>query len=199
MSTDIKLSKAQISKIIQSGGSLGALLDKLAGSLIKVAAPLEKKVLAPLGITAAMSAIDGAIQKNTWFWNNNLKQALEDSNILLKGVSKTIKNETKERKGGFLSMLLGTLGASVLGNLLTGRGTTRAGEGFLRAGKGFLRAGEGIKKTPLIPPHSLKNFKIENYYENEPKFNGVYSRDALPKTIKNGAYVIMCALDMLCM
>ena len=49
-------------------------------------------------------------------------QALEDSNILLKGVTKTIENETKEQKGGFLSMLLGTLGASLLGNLLTGKG-----------------------------------------------------------------------------
>ena len=66
-------------------------------------------------------------------------QALEDSGILLKGVTKTISNETKEQKGGFLSMLLGTLGASLLGNLLSGKG-------FLRAGEGFLRAGEGIKK-----------------------------------------------------
>ena len=56
-------------------------------------------------------------------------QALEDSNILLKGVTKTINNETKERKGGFLSMLLGTLGASLLGNLLTGKGIVRAGTG----------------------------------------------------------------------
>ena len=54
-------------------------------------------------------------------------QALEDSNILLKGVTETVKNETKEQKGGFLSMLLGTLGASVLGNLLTGKGIVRAG------------------------------------------------------------------------
>ena len=54
-------------------------------------------------------------------------QALEDSNILLKGVTKTIKNETKEQKGGFLSMLLGTLGASLLGNLLAGKGILRAG------------------------------------------------------------------------
>ena len=57
-------------------------------------------------------------------------QAVEDSAILLKGVTKTIKNETKEQKGGFLSMLLGTLGASLLGNLLTGKGTVRAGEGI---------------------------------------------------------------------
>ena len=62
-------------------------------------------------------------------------QTLEDSGILLKGVTKTIKNETKEQKGGFLSMLLGTLGASLLGNLLSGKGFLRAGEGFLRAGK----------------------------------------------------------------
>ena len=63
-------------------------------------------------------------------------QALEDSNILLKGVTETNKNETKEQKGGFLSILLGTLGASLLGNLLTGKGTIRAGEGMLRAGYG---------------------------------------------------------------
>ena len=57
-------------------------------------------------------------------------QASEDSNILLKGVTKTIKNETKEQREGFLSMLLGTLGASLLGNLLSGKGTVRAGEGI---------------------------------------------------------------------
>ena len=58
-----------------------------------------------------------------------IAQALEDSNILLKGVTKTINNETKEQKGGFLSMLLGTLGASLLGNLLAGKGIARAGYG----------------------------------------------------------------------
>ena len=56
-------------------------------------------------------------------------QGLEDSNILLKGVTKTIKNETKEQKGRFLSLLLGTLGASVLGNMLAGKGIVRAGSG----------------------------------------------------------------------
>ena len=56
-------------------------------------------------------------------------QALEYSNILLKGVIKTIKNETKEQRGGFLSILLGTLGASLLGNLLAGKGIVRAGYG----------------------------------------------------------------------
>ena len=56
-------------------------------------------------------------------------QALEDSNILLKGVTKTIENETKEQKRGFLSMFLGTLGATLLGNLLAGNGIVRAGSG----------------------------------------------------------------------
>ena len=79
MPTDLKLSKAQISKIIQSGGFLESLLSKLAGPLMKVAIPLAKNVLAPLGITAAASAIDAGIQKkkkNTWFWKhdfNNFK------------------------------------------------------------------------------------------------------------------------------
>ena len=62
-STDIKLSKTQLSKMIQSGGFLGNLLGKLAGPLMKVAMPLAKNVLAPLGISAAMSAIDGSIKK----------------------------------------------------------------------------------------------------------------------------------------
>ena len=79
--------------------------------------------------------------------NNILKivQALEDSNILLKVVTKTIKNKTKEQKGGFLSMLLGTLGASLLGNLLAGKGIVRAGSGN-KKGKGIVRAGSGNKK-----------------------------------------------------
>ena len=72
-------------------------------------------------------------------------QALEDSNVLLKRVTKTIKNETKEQKGGFLSMLLGTLGASLLGNLLTGKGIVRAGSGH-KKGKEIVIAGSGSKK-----------------------------------------------------
>ena len=136
MSSDLKLSKAQISKIIQSGGFLGSLLSKLAGPLMKVAIPLVKNVLAPLGITAAASAIDAGIQNKihgsgttTLLISNKemndvmkIVQALEDSNILIKGFTKTIKNETKEQKGGYLSMLLGTLGASLIGNLLAGKG-----------------------------------------------------------------------------
>ena len=65
-------------------------------------------------------------------------KSLEDSGLLLKGVSEIIQNEKKEQKGGFLSMLLGTLGASLLGSILTRRGMNRAGEGFLRAGYGSL-------------------------------------------------------------
>ena len=71
-------------------------------------------------------------------------EALEDSNILLKGVTKTIENETKEQKGWFLSMLLGTLGASLVGNLLTGKGIVRAGYGnHSKKGKGIVKAGYG--------------------------------------------------------
>ena len=69
-------------------------------------------------------------------------QTLEDSNILLKGVTETIKNEAKEQKGGFLSILMGTLGASLLGNLLAGKGIVRASSGN-KKGKGIVRAGCG--------------------------------------------------------
>ena len=168
--TDIKLSKAQIKKLIQPGGFLGKLLSKLAGPLMKVAMPLAKNVLAPLGLTATMSAIDFTIQKKTHGsgvkliieqedMNDIMKiiDALENSGILLKGVSKTIENETKEQRGGFLSMLLGTLGASLLGNLLTG------GKGIIRAGDGIVRAGEGSKKNPKF----TVTFSSINKYRNK--------------------------------
>ena len=109
LATDIKLSKAQVKKLIQSGGFLGKLLSKLAGPLMKVAMPLAKNELAPLGLTAAMSAIDGSIQKKIHGsrvkliieqedMNDIIKiiEALENSGILLKGVTKTIEHETKE-------------------------------------------------------------------------------------------------------
>ena len=160
MSTDLKLSKAQINKMIQSGGFLGRLLGPLLKArlpLIKnVIKPLAKNVLIPLGLTAAASAADAGIHKkilgsgNTTLIISNeemndiikIAQALEDSNILLKGVTKTIENETKEQKGGFLSMLLGTLGASLLGNLLTGKGIERAGSGNNK-GNGIETTGSG--------------------------------------------------------
>ena len=130
MATDIKLSKAQIKKLIQSGEFLGKLLCKLAGPLMKVALLLAKNVLAPLG------------EEEQEDMNDIIKiiEALENSDILLKGVTKTIENETKEQRGGFLSMLLETLGASLLGNLLTG------GKEIMRAGDGIARAGSGSKK-----------------------------------------------------
>ena len=160
MSTDLKLFKAQILKIIQSGGFLGRLLGpslKTGLPLIKnVIKPLAKSFLIPLGLTASGSAADIGIHKKilgsgttTLILSNEemndiikVAQVLEDSNILLKGVTKTIINETKEQKGGFLSMLLGTLGASLSGNLLTGKGIVRAGSGNNK-GKGVVRAGYG--------------------------------------------------------
>ena len=156
-STEIKLSKTQLSKInyqkIQSGGFLGNLLGKLAGPLMKVAMPLAKNVLAPLGISAAMSAIDGSIKKKmfgsgatTLIISNDemddilkIVKSLENSGLLLKGVSETIQHEVKEQRGGFLSMLLGTLGASLLGDILSGKGVIRAGKGTIRAGYGSKR------------------------------------------------------------
>ena len=156
MSADLKLSKAQFCKILQSGGFLWSLLSELADPLMKVTIPLAKNVSAPLGITAAASAIDTGIQKkihgsgtttliiSSEEMNGIMKivQALEDSDILLKGITKTIKNETKEPKGWFISMLLHTLGASLLGNLLAGKGIVRAGSGNKKE-KGILRAGTG--------------------------------------------------------
>ena len=74
---------------------------------------------------------------------------LEDSGLLIKGVSETIQNEAKEQKGGFLSMLLGTLGASLLGNLLTGKGVNKKGKGTNRAGEGVIRAGYGNNNNKM--------------------------------------------------
>ena len=127
--------------------------------------PLAKSVLIPLGLTAAASAADAGIHKkilgsghnNTTLIISNdeindiikIVKSLEDSGLLLKGVSETIQNEAKEQKGGFLSMLLGTLGASLLGNLLTGKDAYNAGKGIHRAGKGVRinRAGEQIVRA----------------------------------------------------
>ena len=165
LSTDIKLPKTQLSKMIQSGGFLGRLL----GSLLKtglplmksVIKPLAKSVLIPLRLMAAASAADAGIHKkilgsghnnNTTLIISNdemddiskIVKSLEDSGVLSKGVSETIQHEAKEQRGGFLSMLLGTLGASLLGDVLSkglsGRGVKRAGEGTIRAGHGSKRS-----------------------------------------------------------
>ena len=160
---DIKLSKTQLSKMIQSGGFLGRLFGPLLKTglplINNVTKPLAKSELIPLGLTAAASAADAGIHKKILGWGNNITliisndeiniikivKSLEDSGLLLKGVTETVQNEVKEQKGGFLSMLLGTLGASLLGNLLTGRAIYRAGKGkgVLRADEGVLRAGYG--------------------------------------------------------
>ena len=90
-------------------------------------------------------------------------------------------------------MLLGTLGASLLGNLLTdGKIIMRAGDGIVRAGDGIVRAGKGSKKNLnlLLPFHPLTNIEINEHFKNEPRFNGVYSRNNLPNKTKIGAYVI---------
>ena len=171
LSTDIKFSKAQLSKMIQSGGFLGKLLGPLLKTglpLMKsVIKPLAKIVLIPLGLTAAASAADAGIHRkilgsgsdhnNTILIISNdemddilkIVKSLEDSGVLLKGVSETIQNESKEQRGGFLSMLLGTLGASLLGDIVS-KGLSD--KGVIRAVEGTIRAGEGSKKS------LLKNF-----------------------------------------
>ena len=174
-SADIKLSKNQTSKMIQSGGFLGRLpgpLLKTGLPLIKsVIKPLAKSILIPLGLTAAASIADAGIHKKilgsgynrpsssasrttTLTISNDemediikIVKSLKDSGLLLKGVSQIVQNEAKEQKRGFLSMLLGTLGVSLLGNILAGKGINRAGEGVIatRQSRGIVRAGYGNK------------------------------------------------------
>ena len=165
--TDIKLSKTQLSKMIQSRG----FLSRLLGPLLKTGLPLIKNVikalaesvLIPLGLTAAASAADAGIHKKLLGSRNTtlivssdeiegiikIVKSLENSGLLLEGVIETVQNEVKEQKGRFLTMLLGTLGAKLLGNLLTGRGIYRAvkGKGINRADEGIVRAGYGNNKT----------------------------------------------------
>ena len=152
---NVKLSKTQLHKIGKSGGFLGRRLGPLLktglpliGNVLK---PLAKSVLIPLGLTAAASATDAAIHKKMLgsgvttlvILNEEMNdimeiiKSLEESGLLIKGVSETIKNEAKEQNEGFIEMLLGTLGATLLGNHLTGKNTIIAGEGIIRAGQDF--------------------------------------------------------------
>ena len=172
LSADIKLSKTQLSKMIQSGKILGRLVDPLlitALPLIKsVIKPLAKSVLIPLGLTAVASAAYAGMHKkilgsgcNTTLVISNdemkdiikIVKSLEDSGLLLKGVTETVQNDVKDQKEGFLSMFLGTLGASLLGNILTSRGVNSAGKGrrrgINRAGEGVLRAGYGNRSSKM--------------------------------------------------
>ena len=146
-SANIKLSKTQLHKIGQSGGFLGRLLGPLLktglpliGNVLK---PLAKSVLIPLGLTAAASATDTAIHKRmfgsgftTLIISNDemnimkIVKSLEESGLLIKGMSELIQHEAKEQKGGFLGMLLATLGASLLRNLLTGEGGIATSQGL---------------------------------------------------------------------
>ena len=133
------------------GRLLGPLLKTglvLTGNVIK---SLAKSVLIPLGLTATASATDAAIHAAMFgsgitaliisneVMNDIMKivKSLEEYGLLIKGVSKTIKNKAKKTKGRFLGMLLGTLGATLLRHLLTGKNKIRAGEGTVRAGQGF--------------------------------------------------------------
>ena len=138
--------------------------------------PLVKSVLMLLGLTAGASATDAAIYKKMFGFGfttviMKIVKVLWESGLLIKDVIETIKNEAKEQKEGFLGILLGTLGASLLGDLLAGKFTIRAG------------------KKLLMPHHPLTNFETLKYYENDPKFNGVCSMNNLPK-IKDGTYII---------
>ena len=120
-----------------------------------VITPPAKSVLIPLRLTAAADAgihqeILGSGSHTTLIISNKdmedlikIVKSLEDSGLLLNGVTESVQNEIKEQKVGFISMLLGTLGASLLGNLLPGRGTNKKGKGIHGAGEGIVRAGEG--------------------------------------------------------
>ena len=166
-STDIKLSKPQLSKMMQSGGFLGRLLGPLPKTglpLIRsVIKPIAKSVLISLVLMAAASAADAGIHKKilgsgrnnnaTLIISNNemddilkIVKSLEDYGVLLKGVSETIQHDAKEQREGFLSMLLGTLGASLLGDMLS-KGLS--GKGVIRAGEGTISAGYGSKRPSL--------------------------------------------------
>ena len=120
----------------------------LIGNVIK---PLAKSVLIPSGLTAAASATDEAIHKKIFGSGfttliisskemediMKIVKCLEDSGLLIKVVSETIKHETKDQKGLFLGTLLGSSGANLLGNVLTGKSAIIAGKGTIRAGENF--------------------------------------------------------------
>ena len=168
LSTDITLSKTQLSKVIHSGKCfsrfLGPLLKTGLPLIKKVIKPFTKSVLIPLQLRAAAAAaaadarihkknlgsgkrlLDPASQTRALIVLNDemedimkIVKSPEHSGLLLKGISETIQNEAKEQKGGFLSMLLDTLGASLLGNMLASKGITRADYGF--KGKGIIKGG----------------------------------------------------------
>ena len=161
---NIKLPKTQLHKI----GQPGEFLSRLLKLLLKTGLPLignglkllAKSALIPLRLTAATSATDVAIHEKMFGsgfttliisneeMNDIMKivKSLEDSGLLIKDVDETVKNEAKEQKGGFLIILLGRLGASLLGNLSSSKGAmaTSQGRGTIRAGKGTVRVGKNF-------------------------------------------------------
>ena len=183
MWTDIKGSKAQLLKTIQSGGFLGEFLGKTAFPLMKVAVPLPKNVLALLAAMASTSAIDGTIQATSRagvvragkritlvIMNEDMNdvirilKSLENLGALIVGVSELAKHDIKKQEIEFLGMLLGTLGASTAG---------REYNDMDNMDKLF---------------HHLSNIEINMYFNYKTRFISVFSRDNLPR-IKEGANV----------
>ena len=172
------------------GSLLGPLLKTGLPLIKNVIKPLAESFLIPLGLTAAASVADPGIHKKILgsgqnrplsfashsnlpsttliISNNDMEdlikkiKSLEYSDLLLNGVTETVQNEIKGQKGGFLSMLLGTLGANLLGNLLTGRGVNKKAKGIIRAGEGAIvkRQGQGIVRASY-GHHSSKNNKVD--------------------------------------
>lgn len=145
MSKDVKLSKPQLHKVTQEGGFLGSTLSKFL-------VPLAQNVLGPLGITTAASAIDGTIQNKMHgrgILNNDnddndydisisikekelkdilkIMKSIEENGVFIEGISDTVKQKVNKQKGGLLSLLLGTLASSILGNILSDKGWYRSG------------------------------------------------------------------------
>ena len=145
-SANINLSKTRLHRL------LGTLLQTDLYLMRNVHNPLAKSNLIPLGLTAVASATDTTIQGKLLGSNMisskeidgiiKMIKSRQESGLLIKGIGKTIKNEVKEQKGGFLGMLLGTLGASWLGNLLKDKAIMRLGKGKTKADKGTIKAGE---------------------------------------------------------
>ena len=183
-SASIKLSKTQLFKIVQSCGFFGTPLNPLPKTglpLMKnVTQQLAKSVLISLGLTAPASIADSGIHKtilnsgtgNLIISNDEMEdimkivKSLENSFLLLKGVSKTIQNEAQKQKRGFLSLLLGPLGSNLSGNMLSRKGAigTSQGQGINRAGDGIIRARYTSKRSVkkiLILLHPLTNLELE--------------------------------------
>ena len=192
MSTDIKLSKEQLTKIIKSGEFLSAVSGKLAGPLMKIGIPLAKNFQAPLAIMTSASAIDGAIcnfieillwhrfspvnllhifqntvsQEHFWGAASGIIKSLENSEILIDGVSKIVKHEIKKQEGGFLDNLLETLDASMLETMSTGKGVLRAGKGVVKAERRY--------NMDNIPQEVLN--KIEEVQNKIPDVSGLVKK-----------------------